>query len=186
MLCSFSSLQNARPLLPGRLTSSTTSAGRQKRASSAPSSAEPASSIAYSSAASVVRSRSLRPGSSSTTRIRCRPVGQMPVAGRFTARTGSMIAGSSSCGRFSGDMRPKSTPMASEIRKPGPSATRTQKIQSVMCPPRLLPAGCGPQELTNAGLPCSESSGMPGSRLWNPSFEGRLRNELRSWQDCST
>jgi hypothetical protein len=132
----FSSLQKARPLLPGRLTSSTTSAGRQKRASSAPSSAEPASSIAYSSAASVVLSRSRRPGSSSTRRIRCRPVGQMLVAGRLTAGAGS-ATGSSSLGlsglSSSDARRPKSSPTTPETNTHVPSATRTQKIQPVMC-----------------------------------------------------
>src|ERR1043166_938526 len=65
-------LQSSGPLAPGSATSSTTSFGRQKRAKSAACSADAASSTAYSSLASVVRSNSRSAASSSTTRIRVR------------------------------------------------------------------------------------------------------------------
>src|SRR6266540_7281420 len=60
--------------MPGRVTSRSTTDGRQNRAASPASSADATSSSSNSSAASVVRRRSRSEGSSSTTRMRRRGV----------------------------------------------------------------------------------------------------------------
>ena len=181
MLRSFSSLQKARPLLPGRSTLSTTSAGRQKRASSAASSAEPASLIAYSSAASVVRSRSLSRG-------RRRPGGfAVGRSARWSLRAGrsGSRSGSSCVASISQAPRPKSTAMTAEVVTQAPRATRPKQPADPCALLACYEQGRGPQERrTQASFALCESSAQraltaePHSRdaLCNEPAPARLFN----------